>query len=200
MQRIVAGRFRGRKLMALPRSVRDVRPSSARVRSAIFDRLQQEVVGARVLDAFAGSGALAIEAISRGAGEAVCLERQPAVARFLSEQIAALALDDVVEVARVDAVDWLGSRTPRKPGFDLVLLDPPYARPELLETVCGLLVDRGWLSANAHVICEHERRRGAVPMVWPEALSSEARREHGHTVLEFLRYTPGNQRHESQDP
>ena len=82
MQRVVSGSLGGRKLLSLPRSVTDVRPSSARVRSAIFDRLQHEVVGARVLDLFAGSGALSIEAISRGAARAVMVEQQRELARF----------------------------------------------------------------------------------------------------------------------
>lgn len=185
MQRVVAGSLRGRKLLALPRSVTDVRPSSSRVRSAIFDRLQREVVGARVLDLFAGSGALAIEAISRGASHAVLVERQRELARFLAVQLDALSLRDRCDVVHADALDFL-RRGPAQ-AFDLVLVDPPYAAIELYDEALALLVQQSWLAPEARVVVEYEKHRGARPAIHvPERLVCEALREHGQTALEFL--------------
>ncbi|WP_205633047.1 RsmD family RNA methyltransferase, partial [Enhygromyxa salina] len=116
MQRIVSGTLRGRRLLSLPNSITGVRPSSSRVRSAIFDRLQHEVVGARVLDLFAGTGALAIEAISRGAAHATLVEQQPQLIRFLDQQLDALGIHAHARVIMGDARGVLGERGGRAAG------------------------------------------------------------------------------------
>ena len=186
MQRIVAGEFRGRRLLSLPRSFAGVRPSSARVRSAIFDRLQHEVRGARVLDLFAGSGALSIEAVSRGAASATMFEIQPVLVEFLRRQIEALDLEDRVEVMAGDARDHL--RRPAARPFDLVLIDPPYAELDVYAQVVDLLAAGNWLAPDAVLVAEHERERGRSDNIsWPASFAVEARREHGQSVLEFLR-------------
>jgi 16S rRNA (guanine966-N2)-methyltransferase len=187
MQRVVSGALRGRKLLSLPRSITDVRPSSARVRSAIFDRLQAEVVEARVLDVFAGSGALAIEAISRGAAHAVLVERQRDLTRFLAAQIDALGLSDRCELIHDDALRYLGRARPGAP-FDLILVDPPYAALDLYADVLRLLVTNHWLADSGVIVVEYEKHRGARPAIRvPDALHCEAVRDHGQTALEFLR-------------
>jgi 16S rRNA (guanine966-N2)-methyltransferase len=187
VQRVVSGTFRGRKLLSLPRSAVDVRPSSARVRSAIFDRLQREVVGARVLDLFAGSGALAIEAISRGAAHAVLVEQQRELARFLGQQLDALNLRDRCELIHDDALRYLRRSVANAP-FDLVLVDPPYAALDLYAHVLSLLIAQPWLAPEAVIVVEYEKHRGARPVIpVPEALHCEAVRDHGQTALEFLR-------------
>ncbi len=187
MQRVVSGSLGGRKLLSLPRSVTDVRPSSARVRSAIFDRLQHEVVGARVLDLFAGSGALSIEAISRGAARAVLVEQQRELARFLPGQIDALGLGGRCEVVHDDARRYL-RRPATKPAFDLILVDPPYSALDLYAEVLTLLVGQSWLAPEGVIVVEYEKHRGARPAIAvPEQLHCEAVRDHGQTALEFLR-------------
>jgi 16S rRNA (guanine966-N2)-methyltransferase len=190
MQRVVAGTLRGRRLLALPRSITDVRPSSSRVRGAIFDRLQAEVIGARVLDLFAGTGALAIEALSRGASRATLVEQHPALNKFLIRQLDALGLRDRATVVGDDARRFVA----RDPGlFDLVLIDPPYAALELYEAVLTSLVEHNCLAADAVVVIEYERHRGQRPaLAIPPGLTSEAIRDHGQTVLEFLRHTPAD--------
>ena len=200
MQRIVAGTLGGRKLLALPRGVQGVRPSSSRVRSAIFDRLQREVRGARVLDLFAGSGALAIEALSRGAAHATLVERHGPLTRFLTRQIEALDLVDRTAIVRDDARRVLTREPARALGpdsagpFDLVLVDPPYAEHALYNQILAALAPRpagGWLAADAIVVIEAQRKQGRrAALELPPALRSEAIREHGHTVLEFLRFAP----------
>jgi 16S rRNA (guanine966-N2)-methyltransferase len=190
MQRVVAGTLRGRRLLALPRAVTGVRPSSSRVRSAIFDRLQAEVVGARVLDLFAGSGALAIEALSRGAAHATLVERARPLWPFLDRQIAALGLEDRARIVRADARRFLTS-TPSEAPFDLVLVDPPYAEIELYAAVLDALVAGPWLGEDAVLVIEYQKQRGRRPDIRLAApLHSEAVRDHGQTALEFLRYQP----------
>jgi 16S rRNA (guanine966-N2)-methyltransferase len=174
--------------MDLPRGV-DARPTAARVRGAIFDRLQVEVAGTHVLDLFAGSGALALEALSRGARSATLVERERVLVHFLEEQVRALGLESVAQVHQEDALAFLR----RGPGaqderYDLVLVDPPYDRPELHVKVSAGLCDGAWLSPGAVVVFEREQVRGkAPPVAWPDQLTVEARRRHGQTVLDFLR-------------
>ena len=125
--RVIAGRFGGRRLSA-PRGAR-TRPTADRVREALFSVLG-DLEGARVLDLFAGSGALGIEALSRGAAEATFVDSAPAALRALRENLTALDLE--AEVRRADARGFL--RSARKAGreYDLVFLDPPYRRAAAL--------------------------------------------------------------------
>ncbi|HLT39628.1 MAG TPA: 16S rRNA (guanine(966)-N(2))-methyltransferase RsmD [Enhygromyxa sp.] len=190
MQRVVAGTLRGRRLLALPRSITGVRPSSSRVRGAIFDRLQTEVVGARVLDLFAGTGALAIEALSRGAARATLVEQHPGLSKFLLRQLDALDLGDRTTVVADDARRFLTRSRSAEP-FDLVLVDPPYAELSLYEAVLAGLIEHGCLATDAVVVIEYEKHRGRRPaLAIPPELHCEAVRDHGQTALEFLRHTP----------
>lgn len=187
MQRIEAGALRGRKLLSLPNGVPGLRPTGARVRGAIFDRLQQAVVGARVLDLFAGSGALSLEALSRGATEATLLDVDARVIRHLGRQLDALGLADRTRVQRADAVQWLSRPRPSGAPFDLVFVDPPFATPEVFEPVTHALCDHGHLAPGAIVVCEREIVRGRCPTVaWPAALTCERSRDYGQARVEFL--------------
>jgi 16S rRNA (guanine966-N2)-methyltransferase len=188
VQRIESGRLGGRRLLALPKGIDGLRPTAARVRGAIFDRLQREVIGARVLDLFAGSGAMAIEALSRGAASATLVDADRRVAKHLHAQLRALALERVAEIVCGDAVDALAGR-PRP--YDLVVIDPPFARPDVFAPLTEALT-RGWLSPHAVVVCERERVRGKSPPVrWPDSLEVEASRIYGQAVVEFLRPVSG---------
>jgi 16S rRNA (guanine966-N2)-methyltransferase len=158
------------------------------VRSAIFDRLQAEVVGARVLDLFAGSGALAIEALSRGAEHATLVERNRDLWPFLTAQLDALGLGTRTKVVRGDAQRFLTSSPDR---YDLILVDPPYAELDLYGTVLNALVSGNHLGDAAVIVLEVEKRRGQRPSIsLPDALTCEAVRDHGQTALEFLRFVP----------
>ena len=118
--RIIGGQWRGRKL-PVPNSP-GLRPTTDRVRETLFNWLTPALPGARVLDLFAGTGVLGLEALSRGAAQAVLVERDPGLAAALREAVARLSAP--AEVHAADALAWLGShgRT-----FDLVFLDPPFA-------------------------------------------------------------------------
>jgi 16S rRNA (guanine966-N2)-methyltransferase len=188
VQRIEAGQLRGRKLMSLPRGVSGLRPTGARVRGAIFDRLGAAVGDARVLDLFAGSGALTFEALSRGAERATLVEVDARVVRHLRSQAEALDLGARVEIVRADAVKFL--RTAEARAYDLVLIDPPFATPEVVEPIAHALV-RGWLAADAWVVCERELVRGqAYPVDWPSALELRVARTYGQAIVEFLQAVP----------
>ena len=120
--RIIGGRWRGTRL-SVPNSP-GLRPSSDRVRETLFNWLMPVLPGARVLDLFAGTGALGLEAVSRGAAKAVLVERDPALAQHLRDTSTRLSAQDQVEVVQADVVAWL-QRQPAG-SFDLALVDPPF--------------------------------------------------------------------------
>jgi len=123
--RVIAGEFRGRKL-ALPRGA-DIRPTADRVREALFASLGAAVRDAEVADLCAGTGALGIEALSRGAASAVFVERDARVRASLRLNLDALGLGERAVVVAADAVSWLRSQATAGLSFDLLIADPPYA-------------------------------------------------------------------------
>lgn len=120
--RIIGGRWRGTRLPVL--DAPGLRPSSDRVRETLFNWLQMRLPDARVLDLFAGSGALGLEALSRGAREALLVEREPKAAEQLRGTIERLRADGEAHVLRADALSLL--RTPIYGRFDIVFIDPPF--------------------------------------------------------------------------
>jgi 16S rRNA (guanine966-N2)-methyltransferase len=129
--RIVGGNFGGRRLI-VPKDSR-VRPTADRVREAWMSILADELAGARVLDLFAGSGALGLEALSRGAASATFVELNAPSLQALRQNIAALAVDDVVTVHRGDALRYVERLTGGE--FDLALADPPYTTDQAVRLV-----------------------------------------------------------------
>jgi 16S rRNA (guanine966-N2)-methyltransferase len=144
--RIVGGRWRGMKI-DFP-AIDAIRPSPDRVRETLFNWLQQHIVGANCLDLFAGSGALGIEALSRGASAVTFVDREPQVGRHLTQTLQRLGAAGA-SVETQDAVRFL-ERLPRQ--FDLIFLDPPFAST-LLAAVFAQL-PRGWLAPEAHIYVE----------------------------------------------
>ena len=181
MSRIVAGSARGRPL-AVPRG-EATRPTSDRVREALFSRLDHEGVvgGARVLDLFAGSGALGLEAASRGAREVWLVEKAKAPLDACRRNASALGLPGVRVVgAPVERALATDAEEP----FELVLLDPPYPLGEdELARVLQLLVSGGWLAERAVVVVERSAR-GPEPS-WPAGLERFDERRYGETQLWF---------------
>ena len=158
--RVISGRLGGRRLEA-PAGL-DTRPTSDRVREALFSRLGY-VPGAKVLDLYAGTGALGIEAISRGATRAVFIESARAAVTALRANLEALSLTADTQVFPqpiVSALRFLKALGP----FDLVFLDPPYAQlPEVPAIVAALLKAEA-LSPTARVIVEHAKKDAAPPL------------------------------------
>ena len=180
--RIVAGEAGGRQLSVPPGEA--VRPTSDRVKESVFSALGPgRLVGARVLDLYAGSGALALEALSRGAAGAVLVERDAAAARAIRANVDTLGFGDraVLRIGAVAAV--LGGPAPDAP-FDLALLDPPYDIPPAeLEAAVRLLTDREWLVPDATVVVE--RAAGSPPLKWPAGWGSTWERCYGDTLVLF---------------
>jgi 16S rRNA (guanine966-N2)-methyltransferase len=187
MTRIVAGTLGGRRLV-VPRGD-TTRPTSDRVREALFSRLEHLDVlrGAHVLDLYAGSGALGLEAASRGAGRVVLVDAARRVASVAERNGRELGLGSAVRVLgdRVERV-LLAGTDPGGAGdrFDLVLLDPPYDLAEqVLADVLQLLVTHRWLAPDALVVVERSTR--SPEPVWPGGLRALHPRRYGETTLWF---------------
>jgi 16S rRNA (guanine966-N2)-methyltransferase len=144
--RIIGGRWRGVPIK-FP-AIESIRPSPDRVRETLFNWLQHEIIDARCLDLFAGSGALGVEALSRGAAHVTFVEREPQVARHIEETLERLQVTNS-SVFSLDALQFL--RTAPQP-FDIVFLDPPYAS-DLLARACAQLAN-GWLNSRCWIYLE----------------------------------------------
>ncbi|MGB5103786.1 MAG: 16S rRNA (guanine(966)-N(2))-methyltransferase RsmD [Steroidobacteraceae bacterium] len=161
MLRIIGGEWRGRKVGFPP--VAAIRPTPDRVRETLFNWLQFDIPGSRCLDLFAGSGALGLEALSRGAAEVVFVESDAQAAGRLAGNLRMLACDRGT-VVRTPAQQYLeGPVVP----FDVIFLDPPYAE-RLLAATCRRIEERGWLKPGGHVYLEDAAAAGApeLPPHW----------------------------------
>ena len=183
--RVIAGRYKGRRLRA-PRG-RDTRPTSDRVREALFSILGS-VEGARVLDLFAGTGALGIEALSRGACRAVFVERDTAALDVLRANLEALELrEDEAEVRRAEALGALRTARERRETYDLIFVDPPYGDARAWEG--RLLVALPALLAPAgRVVVESDRRTPLALQVEKQGLGVELERRYGDTSITIHRH------------
>ncbi len=180
--RIVGGRLKGRPLHA-PDS-RAIRPTSERLRESIFDILAHRhgaVEGARVVDLFAGSGALAIEALSRGADFALFVDNGLEARALLRANVEALALGGVTRIWRADATR-LG-KAPAGAPFTLAFLDPPYDKG-LATPALAALRDGGWLAPGALVVVEEAEK---AEIAAPRGFDVEDERTYGDTKIVFLR-------------
>ena len=174
--RIIGGRWRGRRLRFPP--VPGLRPTPDRVRETLFNWLAPIVPGARCLDLYAGSGALGLEALSRGARELVMVEADPRAARALREH--ARSLDaGALEVVQAPVERFLEG--PGRP-FDVVFLDPPYRRG-LVAPACARLEAGGWLAPEAWIYVEAERELDPLPVPANWAVH---RRQHAGQVEGWL--------------
>ncbi|MCH8626896.1 16S rRNA (guanine(966)-N(2))-methyltransferase RsmD [Arsenicicoccus piscis] len=189
MTRIIAGVAGGRRI-ATP-SGSGTRPTSDRVREAIFSRLEHEdlLEGARVLDLYAGSGALGLEACSRGAAEALLVESSRAAAQIISGNIRDLGLRQARVVTRpVATLLGAGPSGGAGTGFDVVLSDPPYDLGDgALHADLVALVDHGWLAPAAVVVVERSSRSGEPR--WPNGLEQVAHKRYGETSVWYAEVT-----------
>jgi 16S rRNA (guanine966-N2)-methyltransferase len=181
--RVVGGRLRGRSLTS-PQS-REIRPTADRLRESAFNILihayGDPISGARVIDLFAGTGALGIEAISRGAAFALFVDNGTEARALLRNNVEALGLGGVTKVFRRDATN-LGPAHPVEP-FSLAFLDPPYGKG-LAEQALASLRDGGWLTKEALVVVEEAK---AAAFAAPEGFEELERRAYDDTEFVFLR-------------
>lgn len=192
MTRVIAGVAQGRRLAVPPGKL--TRPTSDRAREGLFatlTALRGTLAGAAVLDLYAGSGAVGLEALSRGAARVVLVESDARVARVIRENLRAVGLPGGTVVAgrveRVlargpDAVPAAEAGFPAGAGFDVVFADPPYAAgDDEVGRMLTLLAERGWLATGALVAVERATRTGPLP--WPPGYAPDRSRRYGEGTV-----------------
>lgn len=177
--RVIAGEAKGRRLRTL--ASRDLRPTSDRVREALFSTLGPRVAGGRVLDLYAGSGSLGIEALSRGAARATFVERHRAAAEVIRKNLEATGLAGRAEVVEETVERFLARRSRRR--FDLVLIDPPWALG-LPSGVFSLLRGGPHLAPGALLVLGASARN--LPLPLPEGFALRDERRYGDSALLYL--------------
>jgi 16S rRNA (guanine966-N2)-methyltransferase len=183
--RVIAGSAKGVRLAAVPRGVR---PVSDRAREGLFSSLRGEVAGASVLDLFAGTGALAIEALSRGADHAVLVERDRAALGAIRENLARTRLGGRAEVVAADVGRFVSRLEPARERFDLVLADPPYDAPAGdVSSLVRQVVER-WAGPGS-VVAVTRRSQSSMPVIPVHWLVSR-RLEYGDTAVLLIRPDP----------
>ncbi|HLL67128.1 MAG TPA: 16S rRNA (guanine(966)-N(2))-methyltransferase RsmD [Micromonosporaceae bacterium] len=184
MTRIIAGRLGGRRI-STP-SGRETRPTSDRVREALFSTLaaMTELAGARVADLYAGSGAIGLEALSRGAAHALLVEADPRAARVVRDNLTTLGVDGQARLL-TDRVERVLANAPDL-AYDVVIADPPYALPDArLGEMLTALVAKGWLAEEAVVVVERSTR--AASLVWVPGIAGADQRRYGETTVWYGR-------------
>ena len=182
--RVIAGSARGTRLLAPGEGTR---PMGDRVKQTLFAILEPKLPGAKVLDLFAGSGAGGIEALSRGAARAVFVERDQTAVRSIGENLARARVADRGMVHKADAIAYLRDRAAAEGPFGVVLVDPPYAEPALMETALARLGDppAAILTSDAIVVAKHFWRTPPPESIG--LLASVRSRRFGETALTFYR-------------
>jgi 16S rRNA (guanine966-N2)-methyltransferase len=184
--RIIAGRLKGRRIV-VPRNA-ELRPTADRVREALFSILGGSVEGARVLDLFSGTGALGLEALSRGAAEVVFVEADGGVIRALEQTVVELDAGAICRVVHGDVVTSLERGTITGP-FDLVLADPPYGEG-LVDQFLGILGRGAWVSPGGRVVVERPLREPTTSLAG-EVLGWHRSARYGATRLDFYQRPDG---------
>ena len=174
--RVSAGEARGRRLKA----PKNIRPTMGMVKQAIFNMVGPAIDGARVLDLFAGSGALGIEALSRGAAEVTFVDQQPRGLAILRQNLDVLGFRDRARLVRSDVVRWLDASPDAVRSADFIFLDPPYGDVVLDKTLHAL--DRH--VGEATILAEHTRRQ---PLPELQRLKVDRERRYGDTVVTVLK-------------
>ncbi len=178
---MIAGEAGGRRL-AVPDG-RDTRPTSDRAREGLFATISSIVgplAGARVLDLYAGSGAVGLEALSRGAEHVLLVEHGSRAARVIRQNIEAIGLPGAAVIA--DRVERVLDRGPSEGRYDVVFADPPYALADAGVTrVLALLAEQGWLAPGALVVVERATRSG--PPGWPDGFAPDRARRYGEATF-----------------
>ncbi len=179
--RIIAGKARGTQLLA-PKGM-DTRPTQDKVKESLFSIIQWDVPDASVLDLFAGSGALALESISRGAASAVLVDKSREALDCIRKNIAKLRVEQETTLLACDWEQALVKCSTTGKTFNLVFLDPPYRMTDL-GSICQRMLDLQLLQSGALLVLEH---RTGVETNVPAALTLEKERTYGETQIHFYR-------------
>lgn len=179
---IIAGERRGATLFA-PKGM-DTRPTQAKVKESLFNIIQMYVPDACVLDLFAGSGNLALEALSRGAASAVMVDMDREANACIRRNVEKLRYEDATQILKSDWKHALIQLASEKKSFDLVFLDPPYKMTELGE-ICASLADAGLLASGTMMVLEHRTGPFGEP---DERFELIRQRTYGDTEIHFYLY------------
>ncbi len=179
--RIISGMSKGRKLVT-PKSL-SLRPTSDRVKESIFNILSEEIEGGVVLDLFAGTGNLGIEALSRGAKNVIFVEKGRHALGLIQRNLAQLGLEERSEVLPIDAIRAIGILKQRGKTFDVIFMDPPYEKG-LVEKTLVKLRSHQIYDKDSILVVEHHRRELLPPII--HGWNLIRRREMGETVVSFL--------------
>jgi 16S rRNA (guanine966-N2)-methyltransferase len=186
--RVIAGKYRSRLLKSLKGNA--LRPTSDRLRETLFNVLGPNIPGSRFLDVFAGTGAVGIEALSRGASEAVFIENHAPAAVLIRRNLESLAITSGAQVLPLDALRALEKiarkHNPTDPAFDFVFLDPPYAEKNQYDRVLSFLGAAPFLTTGSLVIAEH-RRTLELPQRIGRLLQTRILRQ-GDAALSFYQH------------
>ena len=182
--RIIGGRLRGKKLYSVPGTL--TRPTADRVREAIFNILTSEIIGgARVLDLFAGTGCLGLEALSRGAEYTVLIDNHPLPISVIKKNILACRFEAVARTIQFDLCGDANRLAVAGKGFNLVFMDPPYNRGLVDQTLIKLNAC-GLLAQDAIIVVEHTPLEPIGEKMSPFVVKDE--RKYGKTLVSFLIY------------
>ena len=181
--RIIGGNLKGRKLFAAPGM--QTRPTADRVREAIFNILSDRIRGARVLDLFAGTGAMGIEALSRGAKSVLFAEREKPALIALEKNIKRCSLEHSTQIIKWDILNNLNMISSFQPGFNLVFIDPPYNQKMVQPTLSNLDKSR-CLENGARVVIEHSFQESISGTDQRFEICDQ--RRYGKTLVSFLIY------------
>lgn len=182
--RIISGTCRGRKLTQI--QGKETRPTSDRVREALFNIIGPGILGASVLDLFAGTGALGLEALSRGAKKAVFLENSPGACKTIRENISLCKMEERAFLYQHDIMGHSLPQTIAGQTFDLIFIDPPY-RQGLLEACLDKPGLKGLLSREGTIIAEQSAREPLVNK--PIGLDIYRQKKYSKTFISFLRHS-----------
>jgi 16S rRNA (guanine966-N2)-methyltransferase len=193
--RVISGQAKGRPLKAVPGNT--TRPTTDKVKEALFSIIGPYFDGDRVLDLFAGTGGLAIEALSRGAGSAVFVDANQRSIEVVRRNLDATKLGDRAEVYRSDARKAVKALEKKGQPFDLLFLDPPYAVTDC-DAILQDLADRGLVADQAVAVVEH-----STDVSYPEEFGGYRRKRHavyGETALSVYRYDAASGREQTESP
>lgn len=181
--RVIAGLAKGRKLFA-PKGM-SVRPTSDMVKESLFNIIRDRIEGATFLDLFAGSGAIGIEALSRGAGAATFIDSDPTSITVINKNLELTGLSPKAKVIRSDAIDFLSKGQFAGGPFQLIFLDPPYKiDPDMLNSIFIGLLSKHFFSGGSLIIFEHSLKRDLESL--PADLGEPMTKRYGDKALSFF--------------
>ena len=190
--RIISGTARGRTIVAPAGD--GTRPTQDKVRESLFNIIRWDVMEARILDLFAGTGALSLESLSRGAQSAVLVDTDRAACEAIRKNIAACRMEDKARLIVRDYRQAMDQLAREGEVFDVVFLDPPY-RMENTGEMCAALYDKGLLAKQFLLVVEH--KRGLAPLV-DERFEAFDQRDYGDTQITFIRSAERDQADEAE--